>query len=49
MGAVSGDIRHNVDKGEPFPGAARREPEAPHPEENAPEALAEDPQKQETD
>ena len=32
-----------------YPGAARREPEAPHPEENAPEALAEDPQKQETD
>ena len=25
MGAVSGDIRHNVDKGEPFPGAARRD------------------------
>ena len=32
-----------------YPGTAQREPEAPHPEENAPEALAEDPQKQETD
>ena len=26
MGAVSGDIRHNVDKGVSFPGAARQDP-----------------------